>query len=125
MSKAETRFNFNGPYKGLLGELAGLIEWLKDGHDLSYVKAGDNAVFAYGGDGHVVIFDETVWQGLVELLTPNCTFAIKPGEDGKVVVTSSNPDEKASKQSFKDALAGIRNYYENRYWNTPDTSAGN
>lgn len=123
MSKAETQFNFSGPYKSLLVELAGLIDWLKDGHDLSFVKAGDNAVFAYGGNRHVVIFDESVWKGLVELLTPNCTFALKPNDDGKIVVTSSNPDEKASKQSFKDALAGIRNYYETRYWKTPNTSA--
>jgi hypothetical protein len=123
MSKAETQFNFSGPYKSLLAELAGLIDWLRDKHDLSYVKAGDSAVFAYGGEGHVVIFDESVWDGLVELLTPNCTFAIKPGEDRKIAVTSSNPDEQASKQSFEDALAGIRNYYENRYWETPDTSA--
>jgi len=123
MSRAETQLNFSGPYKGLLDELSGLIDWLKGDHDLSFVKAGDNAVFAYGGNGYVVIFDETIWQGLVELLTPNCTFAIKPGEDRKVVVTSSNADEKASKQSFKAALAEIRNYYETRYWSTPNTGA--
>jgi hypothetical protein len=122
MSKAETQYNFSGPYKELLGELSGLIDWLSADHDLSFVKAGDNAVFAYGGDGFVVIFDETVWGGLVELLTPGCTFAIKSGEDGKVIVTSSKADEKASKQSFKEAIAAIRNYYEMRYWSTPDTS---
>ena len=123
MSKAESRFNFSGPYKGLLGELSGLIDWLTATHDLSFVKAGDNAVFAYGGNGYVVIFDESVWGGLVELLTPGCTFAIQPGDDGKLVVTSSNTDEKTSKQSFKAAIAAIRSYYENRYWSTPDTSA--
>jgi hypothetical protein len=123
MSKVETQTNFSGPYKGLLEELTGLIDWLNADHDLSFVKAGDNAVFAYGGDGYVVIFDEKIWEGLVELLTPGCTFAIKPGEDGKVVVTSSNADEKASKQSFKEAIAAIRNYYETRYWRTPNTAA--
>src|SRR5205807_7147014 len=111
MSKAESRFNFSGPYKGLLGELSGLIDWLTATHDLSFVKAGDNAVFAYGGNGYVVIFDESVWGGLVELLTPGCTFAIQPGDDGKLVVTSSNTDEKTSKQSFKAAIAAIRSYY--------------
>ena len=123
MSKVETQYNFSGPYKGLLGELSELIDWLNADHDVSFVKAGDNALFAYGGDGFVVIFNETIWGGLVELLTPGCTFAIKPGEDGKVIVTSSNADEKASKQSFKEALAAIRNYYETRYWSTPSTSA--
>jgi hypothetical protein len=123
MSKMETQYNFSGPYKDLLGELSGLIDWLNADHDVSFVKAGNNAVFAYGGDGFVVIFDETIWGGLVELLTPGCTFAIKPGEDSKLVVTSSNADEKASKQSFKEAIAAIRNYYETRYWSTPNTAA--
>jgi hypothetical protein len=123
MSKVETQYNFSGPYKGLLGELSGLIDWLSADHDVAFVKAGDNALFAYGGNGFVVIFDETIWGGLVELLTPGCTFAIKPGEDGKLIVTSSNADEKASKQSFKEAIAAIRTYYETRYWSTPNTSA--
>src|SRR5689334_18809048 len=103
MSSAETQVNFSAPYKGCLEDLAGLIDWLRDNHDLSFVRAGDNSVFAYGGNGYVVIFDESVWAGLVELLSPACTFAIKPGEAGKVVVSSSNADEKASKQSFKEA----------------------
>jgi hypothetical protein len=122
MSPAKTRADFSGPYKNLLGELAELIDWLKATHDLSYVKAGDNAVYAYGGDGYVVVFDESLWQGLIELTTPGASFAIKPEADGKVGVTSSNADEKASKQSFKDAITAIRNYYETRYWRTPDTS---
>ncbi len=122
MSQAESRMNFSGPYKALLGELSELIDWLKATHDLSFVKAGDNAVYAYGGDGNVVVFDESVWDGLVELLTPNTTFAIKPDAEGKITVTSSNADDKAGKQSFKEALAAIRRYYETRYWKTPDTS---
>ena len=85
MSKVETQYNFSGPYKGLLGELSELIDWLNADHDVSFVKAGDNALFAYGGDGFVVIFNETIWGGLVELLTPGCTFAIKPGEDDKII----------------------------------------
>ena len=121
MSKAEVQYSFGGAYKSLLGELAELIDWLKGNHDLSFVKAGDNAVYAYGGNGYVVVFDESLWGGLVELLTPGGTFAIKPGEDRQVVVTSSNPDEKASKQSFKEALTAIRDYYQTRYWSTPNT----
>lgn len=123
MSKVEAQNNFGGPYKGLLGELSQLIDWLRDDHDLSFVKAGDSAVFAYGGSGYVVIFDESLWAGLVELVTPGCTFTIKSGEDGKVAVTSSNADEKTSKQSFKEAIAAIRKYYETRYWSTPSTPA--
>jgi hypothetical protein len=122
MSQAQLRINFSGPYKALLGELSELIDWLRATHDLSFVKAGDNAVYAYGGDGNVVVFDESIWGGLVELLTPGGTFAIKADAEGKITTTSSNADEKASKQSFKAAIAAIRGYYESRYWKTPDTS---
>lgn len=123
MSKAEAQNQFSGPYRGLLGELAELIDWLQVNHDLSFVKAGDSAIYAYGGNGYVVMFDESIWGGLVELITPDCTFAIKPGEDGKVTVTSGNADEKADKQRFKTALAAIRDYYETRYWRTPGPSS--
>lgn len=119
MSQSQTQTNFSGPYKDLLTDLAELIDWVNTNHDVSFVKAGDNAVYAYGGDGYTVVFDETLWRGLVELQAPDCTFAIKPGEDGRVAVTSSNADEKISKQRFKDAIKAIRDYYETRYWSTP------
>jgi hypothetical protein len=122
MSQSETPANFSGPYKDLLSDLAAVIDWLRANHDLSFVKAGDNAVYSYGGDGNIVVFDESLWRGLVELQTPDCTFAIKPGDDGKVFVTSSNADEKASKQRFKEAIKAIRDYYETRYWSTPKTA---
>ena len=123
MSKNPNSPVFAGPYKELLGELSNLITWLGEKHDLSFVKAGDNEVFAYGGNGYVVIFDETLWQGLVELSAPGCTFAIKPGENGQVTVTSSDADEKTSKKVFKEAVAAIRKYYESRYWRAPGTAA--
>jgi len=31
--------SFDGPFKNLLTELAGLIDWLRTEHDKSYVKA--------------------------------------------------------------------------------------
>ena len=123
MSQSETGIIFSGPYKDLLAELATLIDWVRANHDTSYVKAGDNAVYSYGGNGYIVVFDEMLWRGLVELQTPDCTFAIKPGEDGKVAVTSSNADEKVSKQQFTDAIKAMRDYYETRYWSTPQTAS--
>jgi hypothetical protein len=122
MSESQEKPAFSGPYKELLGELAELITWVEENHDLSFVKAGDNQVFAYGGDGNVAVFDETLWQGLVELNTASCTFAIKPGENGQVTVTSSDPDEKASKKKFKEAVAAIRHYYESRYLKAPQSA---
>lgn len=121
MTKTSTERNFTGPYASLLNELAELIEWLWTEHDKSFVKAGDDKVYAFGGNGYIVVFDESKWDGLIELMTPTIGFTIKPGEDGKISVTSNNTDEKVSKEHFKQAIDNIRSYYENRYWSAPKT----
>ena len=122
MTTANER-NFDGPSKDLLTDLANLIDWLQQEHDKSYVKAGDNKVYAFGGDGYVIVLDESVWNGVIELITPGGTASIKPGENGKIEVTSSVEGEKAQKELLSDAAAGIRKYYENRYWSTPATTS--
>ena len=115
--------SFDGPFKNLLTELAGLIDWLRTEHDKSYVKAGDDRVYAYGGNGYVLVLDESLWQGLIELITPGGGLSIKPGEDGKVSVSSSTPAEAADiRKLLRDGIDGLKNYYENRYWSTPKTS---
>jgi len=113
---------FSGPYKERLTELASLIEWLWNEHDKSFVKAGDDKVYAFGGDGYVLVLDESRWGGLIELMTPKGAFTIKPGEEGRIDVTSTNQDENAAKQLFKEAIDAIKKYYEDRYWSTPKTS---
>jgi len=115
--------SFDGPFKNLLTELAGLIDWLRTEHDKSYVKAGDDRVYAYGGNGYVLVLDESLWQGLIELITPGGGLSIKPGEDGKVSISSSTPAEAADiRKLLRDGIDGLKNYYENRYWSTPKTS---
>jgi hypothetical protein len=122
MIKTSTHPNFSGPYKALLEELASLIDWLWTEHDKSFVKAGDDKVYAFGGDGYVLVFDESQWGGLIEFMTPKGAFTIKPGDDGNTNVTSTVQDEKASKQLFQEGINAIRNYYEKRYWTTPKTA---
>jgi hypothetical protein len=122
MTTANER-NFDGPFKDLLTDLADLIDWLQKEHDKSYVKAGDNKVYAFGGDGYVIVLDESVWDGVIELITPAGTGSIKPGENGKIDLTSSVEGETAQKELLREAIAGIRKYYENRYWSTPATAS--
>jgi len=115
--------SFDGPFKNLLTELAGLIDWLRTEHDKSYVKAGDDKVYAYGGNGYVLVVDESLWSGLIELITPGGGLSIKPGEDSKVSVSSSTTTEAPEiKKLLRDGIDGLKNYYENRYWSTPKTS---
>lgn len=113
---------FEGPFKEPLTELASLIDWLRTEHDKSFVKAGDDKVYAFGGDGYIVVLDESVWSGLIEVVTPKGGVAIKPGEDGKISVTSTVEGEQAIRQLLQDAIAGVRRSYENRYWSTPKTA---
>ena len=118
-----TQRNFDGAYKDSLSELATLIDWLQTEHDKSYVKAGDNKVYAVGGDGFVVVLDESVWDGVIELITPNGALSIKSGDDGKIGVTSAVEGEAAIKQLLNEGIDGIRKYYESRYWSTPATAS--
>jgi hypothetical protein len=120
-----TEREFDGPYKELLSELASLIDWLQKEHDKSYVKAGDDKVYAFGGDGFVVVLDERVWDGLIELITPKGGVSIKPGDDGKISVTSAAEGEVAVKQIIREGIDGVRKVYENRYWSTPTTAVHN
>jgi hypothetical protein len=122
MTQTSTHPTFTGPYKETLSELASLIDWLWTEHDKSFVKAGDDKVYAFGGNGFVIVMDESRWGGLIELITPKGAFTMKPDEERKISVVSSVQDEKASKQIFKEALSAIRKYYEERYWSTPKTS---
>ena len=123
MTTTDAGRNFDGPFKELLTELSSLIDWLQSEHDKSYVKAGDDKVYAFGGDGFVVVLDESVWRGLIELITPKGGVSIKPVEDGKVGVTSAVEGEAAIKELLADGIEGIRKYYENRYWTTPVTAS--
>jgi hypothetical protein len=125
MTTTATARNFEGPYKKLLSELASLIDWLQSEHDKSYVKAGDDKVYAFGGAGFVVVLDESVWDGLIELVTPKGGVSIKPGDDGKISVTSAVEGEATVKQLLRDGIDGIRRAYENRYWSTPKTASQN
>lgn len=121
MTRTATERKFEGPYKDLLAELASLIEWLQTEHDVSYVKAGDDKIYAYGGDGFVLVMDESGLNGLIELITPKGALSIKPADDGKITVTAAE-GEAAAKEIIREGIDGVRRYYENRYWSTPTTA---
>lgn len=122
MTTSAPQPNFTGPYKKELGELSDLIEWLAIDHTMSFVKAGDDRVYAYGVNGYVLVLDESKWDGLIEFMTPKGALSIKPGEGGKINVESGGLDEKATRALLNDGIKALRNYYETRYWSTPKTA---
>jgi len=122
MSDTQQAPDLSGPYKQELGELASLIDWLWSEHDKSFVKAGDDKVYAFGGNGYILVFDDRKWEASIELITPAITLQIKPGDDGKIAIQAADQNNAAIKAALKDGVAGLRTYYENRYWSTPKTA---
>lgn len=119
MATASTQPAFTGPYKDQLTELAELIDKLSTEHGLSFVKAGDDKVYAFGGNGYVIVLDESRWEGMIEFLTPNGALTIKPDASGKMVVEAGDADEAKTKKLLKNGITGLRAYYENKYWKSP------
>ena len=122
MTSTSTQTDYSGPYKKELSALGEVVDWLWKEHGQSFVKAGDDKVYAFGGNGFVIVFDESKWEGLVELMTPKGAATIKPDESGKLVVDAANFDEKAVREILNQGAEGLRRYYEKRYWSTPNPS---
>jgi hypothetical protein len=100
-----------------------VIDWLWTEHDKSFVKAGDDKVYAFGGNGYILVLDDHRWAGLIEVITPAGSVQLKPGETGKITVLSATEDITANRKVIRDAATGLKNYYQTRYWSTPQTSA--
>jgi hypothetical protein len=119
MTSTTTQPDFKGPYRDELSDLSALMEELWEEHGTSWVRAGDNQVYCLGGAGYIIVFDEQKWRGLVEVYTPEATISIRRSETGEINVAAPNIDEKAIKSELRAAIDTIRNYYKNRYWQTP------
>jgi hypothetical protein len=120
---AQEKPDFSGPYKEELSELSEVIDWLWAEHDKSFVEAGDDKVYAFGGNGYILVLDDHKWTGLIELITPAGSVQLKQGETGKITVLSATEDITSNKKVIRDGAAGLKNYYQNRYWSTPRTAA--
>ena len=110
---------FSGPFESALTNLAEVIEKLWTDHGTSFVKAGDDKVYALGGAGYVVVMDERKWDGLVEILTPDATITTRRNEDGSLAVEAANLEESDIKEHLKRTSEHLKEYYEGRYWRTP------
>ena len=121
MTSSPVETGFSGPYAAALTSLAEVIDRLCAEHDTSFVKAGDNKVYAFGGDGYIAVFDEAKWDGVIELITPKGTLSIKKDPAGAIDVTSTVKETDAVNEIINDGARGLDEYYKNRYWSTPAT----
>ena len=112
---SKTQPNFAGPFQGALNKLSSTIDEIWSEHETSFVKAGDDKVYAMGGGGHIVVFDENRWEGLVEVLTPKVTISIRPVPGQSTLsVTAPDADESKLNQLLEETAEALRTYYVNR-----------
>lgn len=121
MSTTSSQIEFKGNFRKELSELHELIEKLWNEHGMSFVKAGDDKVYAFGGNHSVVVFDESKWAGLIELITPKGGITIKPSENGEFLISGNNLDDKAISNVLNEGITEIREFYQTRYWKSPET----
>jgi len=112
--------DFEGPFKAALTKLAATIDQIWSDHGTSFVKAGDDKVYALGGGGYIVVFDENRWGGLVEVLTPKVTISIRPVPGQSTLsVTAPDVDESKLNELLEETADAVGSYYGKRYWRTP------
>src|SRR5262249_15609352 len=112
--------DFTGPFEGALKKLAATIDEIWADHGTSFVKAGDDKVYAMGGAGYIVVFDENRWGGLVEVLTPKVTISVRSvAGQSTLSVTAPDVDETRLNQLLEESSEALSSYYGKRYWHTP------
>jgi hypothetical protein len=122
MSSDSTQPEFKGTFSKQLTELRDFIEWLWKEHGMSYVKAGDDKVYAFGGNNHILVMDESKWSGLIEFVTPKGAITIKPAENNNFEVAGTDLDDKTIKEAITEGISQLRSHYEKRYWKTPQAA---
>jgi hypothetical protein len=100
-------------------ELEGLVETVARIHRdyrVSFIAAGDERIYAYGGRGFVAVLSDREFEGLVEIETPTGTLRIAPNLDGEIEVVAAGEDARPVGARFVDARAKLDGYYARRYW---------
>jgi hypothetical protein len=101
---------------GVLDDFIDVVEHLHRDHRVSFVQAGDEKIFAYGGGGYVLVISELVFGGLVELQTPTASLRVEPDASGALTVVVVTPEGGSAASILEDGCAGLRRYYGKRYW---------
>ena len=100
-----------------LVDLVAAVERAHADHRVSFIAAGDEKIYAYGGNGTVAIVSENLFGGLVELETPAGPVRVEPDVEGRITVTSVPGDAVVDIGTLlSDAAKSIERYYARRYW---------
>jgi hypothetical protein len=100
-----------------LARLVAAVERAHADHRVAFIAAGDEKIYAYGGNGMVAVVSEKLFDGLVELETPRGTIRIEPDADRRIAVTRATGEAEADLDgALAEAARTIDQYYARRYW---------
>lgn len=97
-------------------DLVAAVERIHEEHRVSFIAAGDEKIYAYGGNGYVAIVSDRMFGGLVEVETPSGNLRVEPDDEGRLAAT---PDAGVTRDVGELLAETVRNmllYYERRYW---------
>jgi len=105
---------FKGEYRAILDEVYELLIQLWDEHYTSPVFAGDEMIFALGGNGYSVVFSHLGFQTLVELRTPQGGIDLRPDASaaGVTIAKVDSPEGVPPQKLLRDLMKGLVDYYK-------------
>jgi hypothetical protein len=109
-----TRPVFKGPHATLLEHFYELLLALWEQHYTSPVFAGDEMIFALGGNGYEIVLSHLGFKTLVEIRSPHARIDLRPESDGSGVTIANfeSPEGLNIEEVFRDFSIGIVDYYE-------------
>jgi hypothetical protein len=104
---------FKGEYRAILDEVYELLIRLWEEHNTSPVFAGDEMIFALGGNGYSVVFSHLGFQTLVELRTPQGGIDLRPeaSSGGVTIAKVDSPEGVPPQKLLRDLMKGLVDYY--------------
>lgn len=106
---------FKGENAALLDRVYELTLSLWEEHYTSPVFAGDEMIFALGGNGYTIVLSHLGFKTLVELRTPFGGVDLRPDEaaGGVIVAKVDSPEDVPVDQLLTDLMRGLEDYYTN------------
>lgn len=108
------RPTFTGDHIDLLNQTYDLISRLWAEHYTSPIFAGDEMIFALGGNGYTVVLSHLGFQTLVELQTPRGSVDLRPDPvSGEVSIARvESPDDLPANEILRELSRGLTDYYQ-------------
>lgn len=97
-----------------LARLVEVVERLHREHTVSFIAAGDNKIYAYGGGGFVATVSDRLFDDVVDIETPTSKLRIERDADGRMSAVMSTGEGVPAADDLAAAADGFERYYSRR-----------